>query len=50
MKLVAEILEKAIEAYKTEPDPKKKARIATRWFERNAEPTLGEIQKLIKEE
>lgn len=50
MKLIALTLETANQEYKAAKDTKTKARIAMRWFERNADPTLEEIQRQIDKE
>lgn len=49
MKLAARTLKKAIQAFKATQDPEKRAQIAVKWFERNAEVTLDEIQKCLDE-
>lgn len=49
MKLVTRTLKKAIQDFNAAEDHQKRSLIAIRWFERNAEITLEEVMKLLKE-
>jgi hypothetical protein len=48
MKLAAQILKNAIQEFNAATDPEQRKQIAERWFERNAEITLQEMQKHLK--
>lgn len=50
MKLAARTLKKAIQAFKATQDPEKRAQIAMKWFEQNAEITHEEMLNHMREE
>jgi hypothetical protein len=48
VKLTALTLKIAIQEYKAADSPRGKSKVATKWFDKNAEITLEEIQKVIQ--